>query len=130
LFGIQGFKTDWGNSKLEYYASKLADSVSNYQEKVTDLIEYLDKIDVELSALDRCQYKGEVITQILGTIQKTVDQMSLNNYSNLSKWIENLDKTVPIISFYCVSQLNNHIFSWNPNWQPGWRRPFTCGPQC
>src|SRR5687768_17679576 len=47
---------------------------------------YLDKIDVELSALDRCQYKGEVITQILGTIQKTVDQMSLNNYSNLSKW--------------------------------------------
>lgn len=74
--------------------SKLADAVGNYQEKVSDLIEWLDKMDVELSALDKCQYKELVISQILGSIQKIVDQMALNNYSNLTRWIGNLDKLV------------------------------------
>ena len=68
--------------------------MNNFLEKVTDLIEYLDKIDVELSALDKCQYNEETISQIIGAIQKSIDQMALNDYSNLHKWIEELDKTV------------------------------------
>ena len=58
------------------------------------MIEYLEKIEVELSALDKCQYKKTVVSQILESIQKMVDQMALNNYSNMNKWIENLDKIV------------------------------------
>jgi Ni,Fe-hydrogenase maturation factor len=85
---------------LEAYANKLAETVSNYQEKVSDLIEYLEKIDVELSALEKCQYKETVISQILGSIQKTVESMALNNYSNMNKWIENLDSMVHIIKLY------------------------------
>jgi membrane protease subunit (stomatin/prohibitin family) len=88
---------EWQNFKLEGYAREFNEAVSNYQEKVTDLIECLDKIDVELSALDTCQYKQQVISQVLGTIQKTVDQMALNNYSNLNKWIDNLDKIVSFL---------------------------------
>ncbi|KAL3112905.1 hypothetical protein niasHT_015611 [Heterodera trifolii] len=90
----EGVKTEWTNFKLESFVVKLADAVGNYQEKVSDLIEWLDKIELEMSSMDKCQFKQEIIAQILGSIQKIVDQMALNNYSNLSKWIENLDKTL------------------------------------
>ncbi|CAK5084784.1 unnamed protein product [Meloidogyne enterolobii] len=90
----EGYKTDWSNFKLESYVCKFGEAVNNFLEKVTDLIEYLDKIDVELSALDKCQYNEETISQIIGAIQKSIDQMALNDYSNLHKWIEELDKTL------------------------------------
>ena len=57
------------------------------------LIKGLDKIDLEMSAIDTCQFDKSVISQILTTIQETVNQLILNNYSNINKWIENLDQT-------------------------------------
>lgn len=66
------------------------------------MIEYLDKIDVELSALDKCQYNDETISQIIGSIQKAIDQMALNNYSNLNIWIEELDKNVNFGQFLII----------------------------
>lgn len=71
----EGYKTDWNNFKLESYVGKFGDAVNNFLEKVTDLIEYLDKIDVELSALDKCQYNEDTISQIIGSIQKSIDQI-------------------------------------------------------
>ena len=68
--------------------------MTEYEEKVSELIEYLEKIDVEMKAIDTCQYDGAVISQILSAIQKIVDQFVMNNYSNLNTWIENLNKTV------------------------------------
>nr|CAD2174297.1 unnamed protein product [Meloidogyne enterolobii] len=90
----EGYKTDWTNFKLESYVCKFGEAVNNFLEKVTDLIEYLDKIDVELAALDKCRYNKETISQIIGSIQKSIDQMTFNDYSNLHKWIEELDKTL------------------------------------
>uniref|UniRef100_A0A183BLW5 Dynein heavy chain, cytoplasmic n=2 Tax=Globodera pallida TaxID=36090 RepID=A0A183BLW5_GLOPA len=92
----EGIKTNWSNCKLDTFTVKLAESVSSYEEKVSDLVEWLDKIDLELSTLDKCQFKEEVISQILASIQRIVDQMALNNYSNMNKWIGNLDKMLEV----------------------------------
>lgn len=83
------------------YVSRVADAVNNYQEKVGELIEILDKINVEINALDKCQYKGVVISQILSSIQKSVDQLFLNDYSNLKNWMQELDSTV---SYYYANR--------------------------
>ena len=72
----------------------MADAVSDYDQKVTELIKGLDKIDVEMSAIDTCQFEKSVISQIITTIQETVNHLILNNYSNINKWIENLVQTV------------------------------------
>ena len=84
----------WDNYKIETYVTKMADTVSNYDEKVTELIKCLDKIDIEMDAIDTCQFDKSVISQILRTIQETVNKLILNNYSNISEWVENLDQTV------------------------------------
>jgi dynein heavy chain 1 len=72
----------------------MAEVMNMYQEKVGDLVEILDDIEVELSALDKCQYSAAAVTQILQSIQKSVDQLVLNNYSNLKNYLQNLDSTV------------------------------------
>lgn len=74
--------------------TKVAEAVNNYQEKVSELIEILKKIDVEMAALDSCQYKHAVFAQILASIQKGIDQLVHNDYSNLRLWIESLDNQV------------------------------------
>ena len=72
----------------------MANAVSDYDQKVTELIKGLDKIDVEVSAIDTCQFEKRVISQIITTIQETVNHLILNNYSNINKWVENLVQTV------------------------------------
>ena len=72
----------------------MADVVSNYDEKLTELIKCLDKIGIEMDAINTCQFDKSVISQIFTTIQETVDKLILNNYSNISEWVENLDQTV------------------------------------
>lgn len=47
-----------------------------------------------MAALDSCQYKQFVFAQILGSIQKGVDQLVHNDYSNLRSWIQSLDNMV------------------------------------
>ena len=84
----------WDNYKIETYVTKMADAVSDYDQKVTELIKGLDKIDVEMSAIDTCQFEKSVISQIITTVQKTVNHLILNNYSNINKWVENLVQTV------------------------------------
>uniref|UniRef100_A0A915D7E3 AAA+ ATPase domain-containing protein n=1 Tax=Ditylenchus dipsaci TaxID=166011 RepID=A0A915D7E3_9BILA len=91
---LEGYAITWDNYRIESYVTKMAEAVNNYEEKVGDLIDTLDSIDVELNALDKCNYKVAVISQILATIQKAVDQLVINNYSNLKSWLLNLDNTL------------------------------------
>lgn len=50
-----------------------------------------------MAALDSCQYKQSVFAQILASIQKGVDQLVHNDYSNLRLWIKTLDNMVYFI---------------------------------
>ena len=87
----------WDNYKIDTYVTKMSNAVSDYDQKVTELIKGLDKIDKELSAIDTCQFEKSVISQILATIQDTVNKLILNNYSNINEWVEKLDQTANFI---------------------------------
>lgn len=65
-----------------------------YQEKVEELVELLDKIELDLSALDTCQYNHGAVSSLIGAIQAAVDKLALGNYANLSTWVDELDKQV------------------------------------
>ena len=60
----------WDNYKIETYVTKMANAVSNYDKKVTELIKCPDKIDaididvIEMDAIDTCQFDKNVISQI------------------------------------------------------------------
>uniref|UniRef100_A0A0N5AC29 DHC_N1 domain-containing protein n=1 Tax=Syphacia muris TaxID=451379 RepID=A0A0N5AC29_9BILA len=84
----------WDSYKMDMYAVKFSETISNYQEKVEELEVVLDTIEVNLAALDTCQYSSTTISALLTSIQKAIDQLSLGNYSNLNQWVENIDKQI------------------------------------
>ncbi|VDK17416.1 unnamed protein product [Anisakis simplex] len=90
----EGNTLQWESYKMDPYVVKLSETISNYQEKVEELDMVLDRIEVDLAALDTCQYSSATIAALLSSIQKAVDQLSLGNYSNLHYWVESIDKRI------------------------------------
>ena len=54
----------------------------------------IQKIDIEVQALASCAFKKETFEEILSKIQKSVDELNLHSYSNLSAWVKTLDNQV------------------------------------
>eukprot|EP00112_Aurelia_sp_Birch-Aquarium-sp1_P023013 Seg670.8 transcript_id=Seg670.8/GoldUCD/mRNA.D3Y31 product="Cytoplasmic dynein 1 heavy chain 1" protein_id=Seg670.8/GoldUCD/D3Y31 len=90
----EGGNLDWQSYKLMPYVLRLSESVTNYQEKVDELIASIEKIDIEVRSLESCAYKRETFDEILGKVQKAVDDLNLHSYSNLSSWVKSLDEEV------------------------------------
>ena len=59
-----------------------------------DLLAIEEQIDGEVRSLETCTYSHVVFCEILGRIQKAVDDLSLNQYSNLPQWVTKLDQEV------------------------------------
>jgi len=62
--------------------------------KVYDLVETLDGIEVDMRALDTCQYSHSVIGQLISTIQKKVDQLVVGKYHGLRNRVDEIDKEI------------------------------------
>ena len=59
-----------------------------------DLLLIEEKIDEQVRSLDNCDYNSNMFTEILGRIQKDVDDLNLHAYSNLPQWVAKLDEEV------------------------------------
>ncbi|XP_061172861.1 cytoplasmic dynein 1 heavy chain 1-like isoform X1 [Saccostrea echinata] len=90
----EGVSLVWESYKLEPYVLRLADTENSFQEKVDDLVAIEEEIELEVKALETCAYSNAVFTEILGKIQKAVDNLSLHSYSNLPQWVAKLDQRV------------------------------------
>ena len=66
----------------------------NFQEKVDDLIIVDEEIDLEVRSLETCAYSAQIFKETLSKIQKSVDDLSLRQYSNLHAWVGKLDEAV------------------------------------
>lgn len=97
----EGVQLVWDSYKLDPYVQKLAESIFVFQERVDDLLAVEAKIDAEVRAIDVCAYNKATFTEVLGRIQKHVDDLSLHQYSNLLQWVSKLDQEVNIfLCFY------------------------------
>lgn len=92
----EGVALVWESYKLDPYVQKLSEQVFSFQEKVDELIAVSELIDVEVRSLDTCPYSSTVFSDILSKIQKAVDDLSLNRYSNLGEWVQRLDQEVEL----------------------------------
>ncbi|KAK0424238.1 hypothetical protein QR680_008567 [Steinernema hermaphroditum] len=89
-----GYQLSWDSYKVDPYVAKFSDSVGRYQDKVDELLVTLDRIDLDLATLETCQYSSKVFADLLASIQKSVDQLSLGQYSNLNTWVEAIDRKI------------------------------------
>lgn len=91
----------WESYKLDPYVNKFAETIGNFQEKMEDLLLLDEQIAVQMKALDTTRYSASTIKQIVETVQKAVDSLSLHQYSNLASWVQSLDEDVCSSIFLC-----------------------------
>ncbi|CAF4132742.1 unnamed protein product, partial [Rotaria sp. Silwood2] len=90
----EGANYVWESYRLEPFVHKFSEAIYTFQERVDELISVENSIDLELKSLDTCLYKQQSFQDILGKIQKSVDDLSLRLYSNLAQWVQQLDEQI------------------------------------
>lgn len=78
----------WDSRELSDWVSKLAESVSKFEERVEELLNACGKIDCALADLETVEYDAKKFNGVLESIQKTIDNMSLSGYSDLASWVK------------------------------------------
>ena len=64
--------------------------------QVDDLLGSVEKIDIEVRSLETCAYNSQTFRDVLGKVQRAVDELNLHSYSNLPQWVATLDLHVSI----------------------------------
>lgn len=62
--------------------------------QVDDLLSSVEKIDIEVRSLETCSYNSQTFRDVLGKVQRAVDELNLHSYSNLPQWVATLDLQV------------------------------------
>lgn len=84
----------WESYKLDSYVQRLSEIVLSFQEKVEDLLVLDEQLDVDVRSLETCPYSANTFADVLIKIQKSVDELSLKNFSNLHVWVSRLDEEI------------------------------------
>ena len=105
----EGVGLVWESYKLDPYVQRLAEIVVMFQEKVDDLLTIEEAIEMDLRSLETSVYSANTFAEILNKIQKAVDDLSLNAYSNLHAWVARLDESVEI---KLAGRLEAGILAW------------------
>ncbi|KAF6780273.1 hypothetical protein AHF37_00288 [Paragonimus kellicotti] len=122
---VEGIYVVWESYRLSSFVQRFAEVVLQFQEKVDDLLQTTREIDLHVKSLETCVYSKEVLEEIIGKIQKAVDELNLHQYSNLPQWVARLDEEVErrlVVRLEAgkiqkaVDELNLHQYSNLPQW--------------
>lgn len=105
----EGVCLNWESYKVENYVQGFSKIIYNFEDQVDELLAIIEKVDVLVESLGTCSYSHATFSEILVKIQKAVDDLSLHQYSNLGRWVAELDKR---IEFKLASRLIAGIEAW------------------
>ena len=81
-------------SKHVQFVREFAAATSLLQTKVSTLVSIYATVEKALKDLETCPYKAETFRHNLETIQRSVDQLNLENYSNLTLWVSDMNARI------------------------------------
>lgn len=100
----------WDTKEMTEFVTKLSESVTKFEDRVEQLLRACDKVDIALNLLEEIDYDASKFNAILGSIQKTIDEMSLSGYSELDSWIHIVsDKMAEVLA----KRLESALKAWN-----------------
>lgn len=76
------------------YVREFASVISLLQDKGDALVDICDDIAGIVEELKSCEYSQETFENLLRRIQKTIDHLHLENYSNLDAWVATLNDRI------------------------------------
>lgn len=91
---VPGTTIDNAGGKHALYVREFASVVSVFQDRTDSLIDMYTEITSIVDQLATCPYTTEAFSELLGTIQKTIDKLNLEGYTNLDSWVAELDKSI------------------------------------
>ncbi|KAL2754348.1 hypothetical protein ACRALDRAFT_1041995 [Sodiomyces alcalophilus JCM 7366] len=105
-YGLTGRTAE---SKHSLFIREFASATSLLQTKTATLVSIHAAIEKALSELSSCPYEADAFEALLETIQKSVDQLNLEQYVNLPYWVEKVNRKIKEI---LLSRLQHAIQSW------------------
>ncbi|KAF2261353.1 hypothetical protein CC78DRAFT_619491 [Lojkania enalia] len=96
-------------SKHVQFVREFAAATSLLQTKVSTLVAINAIVERALKDLETCSYNTESFRQHLETIQRSVDQLNLENYSNLTSWVADMNARIEAI---LLVRLSRAISQW------------------
>lgn len=102
-------RIDTKPSKHVQFVLDFAAATSLLQVKTSTLGSVNITVEKALGDLETCPYGSEPFRQNLETIQRAVDQLNLQNYANLSKWVSEMNSRIEAI---LLIRLNQAIKEW------------------
>ena len=100
----------WETKEMTDFVAKLSEAVTKFEDRVEQLLRACDKVDIALNLLEEIDYDASKFRSILGSIQKTIDEMSLSGYSGLDSWIHIVsDRMAGVLS----KRLESALKAWN-----------------
>ncbi|TXT09077.1 hypothetical protein VHUM_02551 [Vanrija humicola] len=88
---------DGRESRHFVYVREFASVVSVLQDKATSLIDTSNDISRVVEELGTCDYTVDAFAGLLSQIQKTIDQLNLEGYSNLDAWVASLNERIDAV---------------------------------
>jgi dynein heavy chain 1 len=96
-------------SKHVQFVRDFAAATSALQTKVATLVTINASVEKALKDLETCSYDPEAFRQHLEIIQRSVDQLNLENYSNLGSWVSGMNARIEEI---LLRRLSHAISQW------------------
>ena len=87
----------WGAKDVSDWVAGLTEHVSRFEERVETLLRACDKVNIALDLLGKVQYDLEKFGEVVTTVQKTVDELSLAGYTELAGWVEVVDERMGVV---------------------------------
>ena len=94
---LPGNVTEGRESRHFMFIREFASVVSLLQDKATAVIEITGDIARILEELSTCNFTTATFTGLLSQIQKTIDHLNLENYSNLDVWVATLNAKIDAV---------------------------------
>ncbi|KAK3805063.1 MAG: dynein heavy chain [Linnemannia elongata] len=109
-----GSAADARENRHIVFVREFASVVSIFQDKVDSLIAIYDDIMKLIDELPVCSFVHTTFSGIILRIQKLIDRLNLESYSNLDQWVSQLDAKVEAL---LVGRLQQAIKAWMLEYQ-------------
>ena len=82
----------WDSKDIRDWITSLTELVNLFEERVETLINAHDKIYRYISSIENVEYSRKGFFELIQSIQKVIDDLSLANYTNLDVWVDIMNR--------------------------------------
>ena len=99
----------WDSPNISDWVARLSDSVTKLEERVEQLLHTCDTVESAIGRLSTVEYSSASIGDVLDSIQRSIDEMSMSGYSDLAVWVRSVDERLAIV---LAQRLNTALENW------------------